>query len=110
MWLKEPVRGNISTTMWVVHQLKKEISIVWVIKVIWFNVLRNRTGLILLVLYIYRISFEIINSLYSKSLILVSILLSAKKELLARSFNSLIHNMVKLCFFVRVLHYFVKII
>lgn len=75
---------------------------------IWFNILQNRTGLILLILYIYRISLEIIISLYSESLILFSILLSAKKELLARSFISLIHNMVQAMLFVRVLLYFCK--
>lgn len=73
-------------------------------KVIWFDILKNRTGPILLILY--RISSEIVVSLYSKSLIPVSGLLSAKKELLARSFNSLIHNMVEAMLFVRVLCYF----
>lgn len=42
----------------------------------------------------YGISLEIIISLYRKSLLLVSILLSEKK-LLARSFNSLIQNIVQ---------------
>lgn len=79
-------------------------------KVIWFNILQNITGLILLILCIYGISFEIKISLYSKSLTVVSILLSAKKELLTRSFNSLIYNMVQAMLFVRVLHYFSKII